>query len=60
MVFRGFNYKSKRSFKHYAYSSDNADSDRGGHDEYYVAYCSGCNEKTEHDVCTDNCVECGE
>jgi len=54
MVFRGFDYKSKRSFKHYT------DADRGGRDEYYVAYCCGCNEKTEHDVCTDNCVECEE
>ncbi len=27
-------------------------------DEYYEAYCSGCDDKTEHDVCTDECVEC--
>ena len=28
-------------------------------DEYYEAYCCGCDDKTEHDVCTDECVECG-
>ena len=27
-------------------------------DEYYVDYCASCNEKTEHDVCTDECVKC--
>ena len=31
---------------------------RGGSDEYVVKYCHGCNEKTEHDVCTSECVEC--
>ena len=37
---------------------DDFDEDRGGNDEYYTAYCSDCNEVTEHDVCTDECVEC--
>ncbi len=32
--------------------------DRGGNDEYYTSYCPGCDEVTEHDVCTDECVEC--
>ena len=31
---------------------------RGGNDEYYIAYCGCCDKRTEHDVCTDNCVEC--
>jgi len=39
-------------------SRDDYESDRGGNDEYYVAECDGCNKRTEHDVCTDNCVEC--
>ena len=38
---------------------DDYNDDRGGNDEYYESYCPGCNEKTEHDVCTDECVECG-
>ncbi len=40
------------------YDDDCHDEDRGGNDEYYVTYCHGCEEKTEHDVCTDQCVEC--
>ena len=32
--------------------------DGGGNDEYYTAYCSGCGKVTEHDICTDECVEC--
>ena len=32
--------------------------DGGGNDEYYFAYCVGCNKRTEHDICTDECVEC--
>ena len=32
--------------------------DGGGNDEYYVAYCDCCDTRTEHDVCTDDCVEC--
>ena len=41
------------------YEEEDFYSDRGGNDEYYEAYCCGCNDKTEHDVCTDECVECG-
>ena len=37
---------------------DDFESDRGGNDEYYTSYCCGCGEVTEHDVCTDECVEC--
>ena len=37
---------------------DDFEDDRGGNDEYYTAHCSGCGEVTEHDVCTDECVEC--
>lgn len=37
---------------------DDYKSDRGGNDEYYVSYCPSCNKKTEHDVCTDRCVDC--
>ncbi len=32
--------------------------DGAASDEYYTSYCSSCCEKTEHDVCTDECVEC--
>ena len=49
-------------YSQYGYEKDYCDSDgndlRGGSDEYYVAYCSGCNKRTEHDVCTDDCVDC--
>ena len=41
------------------YEDEDFYSDCGGNDEYYEAYCCGCNDKTEHDVCTDECVECG-
>lgn len=27
-------------------------------DEYYTAECDHCDKRTEHDVCTDECVEC--
>ena len=37
---------------------DDFKDDRGGNDEYYTAYCCGCDKTTEHDVCTDECVEC--
>jgi len=30
----------------------------GADDEYYVAFCQCCKKRTEHDVCTDICVEC--
>ena len=30
----------------------------GGNDEYYVAECDWCGKSTEHDVCTDKCVNC--
>jgi len=30
----------------------------GGDDEYYFAYCSSCGQRTEHDVCTGECVSC--
>ena len=39
------------------YEEDYCD-DRGGNDEYYVAYCPYCDRRTEHDGCTDECVEC--
>ncbi len=38
---------------------DDYEEDRGGNDEYYEVYCHYCHEKTEHDVCTDECVNCG-
>ena len=28
-------------------------------DEYYTAECDYCDKVTEHDVCTDECVNCG-
>ena len=40
------------------YDRDEEDDDRGGADEYYVAECYQCGKRTEHDVCTDNCVDC--
>ena len=40
------------------YNDDWYDDDRGANDEYYTKYCSECDERTEHDVCTDECVEC--
>ena len=39
------------------YDRDEEDDDRGGNDEYYTSYCNGCGEVTEHDVCTDECVD---
>ncbi len=41
------------------YDNDEDNADRGGNDEYYVAECDNCDKRTEHDVCTDACVECG-
>jgi len=46
-------------WSNYNHYKDSNDDDRGGRDEYYVSYCNGCCEKTEHDVCTDKCVNCG-
>ncbi len=40
------------------YYEDECDEDRGGNDEYYTAECDNCGTVTEHDVCTDECVEC--
>lgn len=40
------------------YDRYDEDDDRGGNDEYYTSYCPGCGEVTEHDVCTDECVDC--
>jgi hypothetical protein len=40
------------------YNDDWCGEDRGGNDEYYSAHCADCDEVTEHDVCTDECVEC--
>ena len=50
-------------YNRYGYAKDYYDSDgndiRGGADEYYTAECDYCDKRTEHDVCTDECVECG-
>ena len=40
------------------YEDENYYNGARDNDEYYEAYCSGCEDKTEHDVCTDECVEC--
>jgi len=40
------------------YEDDFYGDDKGGNDEYYNSYCPSCNEVTEHDVCTDECVDC--
>ena len=49
-------------YNRYGYGKDYRDDEgndlRGGADEYYIAYCSGCDKRTEHDVCTDECVDC--
>ena len=49
-------------YNRYSYTKDYYDSEgndiRGGADEYCVEYCYGCDEKTEHDVCTGKCVNC--
>jgi hypothetical protein len=37
---------------------DDENDDRGGNDEYTVQHCPACDESTEHDVCTGECVEC--
>ena len=42
----------------YRWYEDSTDDDRGGNDEYYDDYCPSCDKPTEHDVCTDECVEC--
>ena len=46
-------YKSYRN-----YYDDEGNDLRGGNDEYYVAECDWCGKRTEHDVCTDKCVNC--
>ena len=38
--------------------SEDYENDRGGNDEYYVAYCPDCDKNTEHDGCTEKCCEC--
>ena len=43
--------------KYNPYEDDYID-DRGGNDEYYTATCDYCDKLTEHDVCTDRCVNC--
>ena len=41
------------------YSDDWSSAARSGEsDEYYTTHCTDCDEVTEHDVCTDECVEC--
>ena len=40
------------------YNNDEDDADHGGNDEYYTEYCPCCDGVTEHDACTDECVEC--
>jgi hypothetical protein len=42
-------------WSNYNYYNDNAD--RGASDEYYTEYCNCCGKVTEHDICTDKCVE---
>ena len=42
----------------YRWYEDDSEDDRGGNDEYYTAHCPSCDEVTEHDICTDDCVEC--
>ena len=46
------------SWRSYTGKSDVYHEDGGGNDEYYVAFCAGCNERTEHDACTGECVSC--
>ena len=45
-------------WSNYNHYEDDHEDDRGGNDEYYVAECDWCNKRTEHDVCTDECVDC--
>ena len=49
-------------YNRHSYGKDYRDSDgndiRGGNDEYTTQYCHSCNEMTEHDVCTGECVDC--
>jgi len=45
-------------YGNYRWYEDEVDDDHGGNDEYYSEYCSCCDQITEHDVCTDECVEC--
>ena len=51
--------RQEKELKNRWYEND-YDEDRGGNDEYYEVYCHYCHEKTEHDRCTDECVNCGE
>lgn len=46
------------AWRPYGGKSDAYHEDGGGNDEYTVSYCSTCQERTEHDVCTGECVEC--
>jgi hypothetical protein len=41
----------------YRWHEDDFEDGRGGNDEYYTEYCHCCGKVTEHDICTDECVE---
>ena len=41
------------------YDDENYYNGNRENDEYYTEKCDYCDEWTEHDVCTDECVECG-
>ena len=47
-------------WSNYNHYKDSSDDDRGSNDEYYIAKCYSCNKHTEHDRCTDKCVDCEE
>ena len=40
------------------YEDEDFSDDKRASDEYYTAECWNCDDETEHDVCTDKCVEC--
>ena len=42
------------------YEDENFYNGSRSNDEYYESYCSDCDDTTEHDVCTDRCVDCYE
>ena len=49
-------WNQNKSYRNYY--DDEGNDLRGGNDEYYVAECDWCGKRTEHDVCTDKCVNC--
>ncbi len=49
------------SYRYNSYTSGKSEAwhlDGGGNDEYTLQYCPECEQRTEHDVCTGECVEC--